>query len=119
MMARYAVAGFLHNGELSMPVADFIQLRDGWSLSDTQRSLSDMHSKGTAFSSAVRVVGLDEFLSDEEITTIERLLALERQLVGEETGRPPISRLLDALLTAGAKMALQIPDIETLFPTKA
>ena len=75
------------------------------------RSLSDQHSKGTSYSCAVVAKDLTDFLDSDDLGALRALFQLEAIGASDR-----LSRFVDALLTAGARMVVEIPDFNTLVP---
>lgn len=78
---------------------------------DLQVQLSDMHSKGTSLSCAVVAAAAATFLDQDCLETLEVMLGHQ---AWAKTDR--FTRLVNALLTAGAQMAIRTPDVDTLLP---
>lgn len=116
MQRERVVVGWINYAGSPGPEVTLTDL-GGLSLSELQNHWSDINSKGTTRSSAVKAERLEELLGEEERGTLMALLKLELSMAGADGGGTcAISDLIDALLTAGAKMALRTPGIETLLP---
>jgi hypothetical protein len=114
MQANYILAGYLNNATDPVRPVVALHVSDSMSPKDLNGMLSDMHSKGTAYSCAVKAVDLRLLLGEEELATLVGQMEGARSLGDEALQR--FMRFADGLLTAGAMMALQTPDIETILP---
>lgn len=112
MQVNYILAGYLNNAADPAKPVVALHVSDNMSPKDLKGMLSDMHSKGTAYSCAVKTVDLRLLLGEEEFATLVGQMEGARSLGDEALQR--FMRFVDGLFTAGAMMALQTPDIETI-----